>query len=69
MATCPHCHGFLSETHQCTGAKRRRVRRLLSIGATGLGCGLAGIIVTENALWGLSGLVVGTMAAAAVWRE
>ena len=69
MATCPYCFEFLSETHQCTQQKRRRVRRMVVLCVIGLVSGVVAILVSENALWGVSAAVVGPMATSALWRE
>ena len=68
MATCPHCHGFLSDTHRCDAPRRRRVRRATLVAATGLVAAVLALVLSENALWVVSAGVVGTMTASALLR-
>jgi len=69
MATCPHCHEFLSETHECTQQSRRRIQRRIALGAVGIASGLVAVVLSESALWAVSAAVVAPMAAGALWRE
>jgi hypothetical protein len=69
MATCPHCHEFLSDGHSCDASRRRRVRRLTIVVATAVGAGLLVFVVLEDALWGLSAGVITWMAMNALWRQ
>jgi hypothetical protein len=69
MATCPHCHAFLSENHSCDAPKRRRVRRLAVTTGSGIGAGLLVLLLSENPLWAVSAGVIGWMAANALSRE
>jgi hypothetical protein len=69
MATCPHCHEFLSETHECAQQGRRRIQRRIALGALGIASGLVAVVLSESALWAVSAAVVAPMAAGALWRE
>jgi uncharacterized membrane protein YccC len=69
MATCPHCHAFLSDNHICDAPKRKRVRRLAVIIATGVGATVLVLVLFEDPLWALSAGVIGWMAAKALTRD
>ena len=47
MATCPRCHGALSEGHRCRPIWIRRLRRQITYALTG---GVIGSIVQELAV-------------------
>jgi uncharacterized membrane protein YccC len=69
MATCPHCHAFLSDNHICDAPKRRRMRRLAVTTATGIAASLLVFVVFEDPLWAVSAGVIGWMAASALSRD
>jgi uncharacterized membrane protein YccC len=69
MATCPHCHAFLSDHHSCDAPKRRRMRRLAVTTASGLGMTLLVFVLSGDPLWAVSAGVIGWMAANALSRD
>ena len=69
MATCPHCHAFLSDNHTCDAPKRRRVRRLTVTTATGIAASVLVLVLFEDPLWAVSAGVIGWMAAKALTRD
>jgi uncharacterized membrane protein YccC len=69
MATCPHCHAFLSDNHSCDAPKRRRVRRLALTAASGIGASVLVLVLSEDPLWAVSAGVIGCMAANALSRD
>jgi hypothetical protein len=68
MATCPHCHAFLSDTHTCEAPKRNRVRRLAVTTATAIAASTVVLVLFEDPIWALSAGVIAWMAANALLR-
>ena len=68
MATCPHCHAFLSDNHTCEAPKRNRVRRLAVTTATGISASTVVLVLFEDPIWALSAGVIAWMAANALLR-
>ncbi len=69
MATCPHCHAFLSDNHSCDALKRRRVRRLTVTTVTAIAAAVLVLVLFEEPLWALSAGVISWMAARALTRD
>ena len=69
MATCPHCHAFLSDNHSCDAPKRRRVRRLWVTAGSGAGASVLVLVLFEDPLWAVSAGVIAWMAAKALTRD